>query len=669
MPGRPPVGGIEADAQVEASTVLGPELSDEEAEQALLSRFLFAPPKRQVVAGERNGLILDRVLKQIQALLRMLSGGKLRIAYSDPASTDNTNVYLPRALPAPEEPQDALLFQLMGLVQVGFIQAKILTERPILAEIHRDWVLRSCYHLLATRYVLRRWAEQFPGIASDLEKLPYLDKAGILRVNVTVVPREGLPGAFLPLYQGLTTNLNWKTPGAEGDPARAAVAAVDRFKGEGLSVFLIAQSRTLREHYRRLRLGPPPLPFFAGIIRPEWILADLARDIAYEQEWKKGQLPLRQLLEAMAKKGASVVSGAPPEAPRLSLKDRLLARLSGPDMSKAPAYGKLRDEHLESQKAKASEKPGFVPGMAAEELTGEQVERPEEDGFPYDEWDDGAGAYKFGATKVVELDAPTGSLEAYQKIVEANRRAIIEIRRRFEALKSEERWLHGQRDGAELDLNRVILAMADIRANQQPDDRIFKRFVRRRQPIAILTLVDVSGSTQGRVLYAEQEAIVLFAEGLKTLGLPHAFYGVCNTHPLSCQFQKIKGFDELYGDPVYKRLGNLRANGATRMGAFLRHACAILGARPAARRLLLILSDGKPEDRGEYRGSYGIKDTAMAVQEARRLNVHPFCISVDAAEDSDKYLEPIFGKSGYLKLSDVDMLPKRLPEVFRKMIK
>jgi nitric oxide reductase NorD protein len=294
---------------------------------------------------------------------------------------------------------------------------------------------------------------------------------------------------------------------------------------------------------------------------------------------------------------------------------------------------------------------------------------PEEEGISYDEWDDAAGVYRAEATKILPMDAPTGGLEPYQRIVEANRRAIQEIRRRFEALRAEERWLHGQRDGSELDLNRLVVAMTDIHAGQQPDDRIFKRFVRQKQPVAILTMVDLSGSTAGRVLYAEQEAMVLFAEGLKTLGMPHAFYGFSNTHPLRCEFQRIKAFEDGYDDAVHKRLGNLRAGGATRLGTFVRHATRLLSMRPQSRRILFILSDGKPEDRGEYRGSYGVKDTAMAVLEARHANVHPFCFSLDPAENADSYLEPIFGKNGYLKVGQVELLPRRLPEVFRRMVR
>lgn len=663
-----------ADLGMEAET-------DDEAERALLSHFLFTEPKRQSLTGERNGLPLDRVQRQLQALLRMLSGQSFRIAYSDPPCTDNVNVYLPKAAPAPEEPaNDLLLYRVMGLIQVGFIRSKLLRERSILAELHRDWVLRSAFHLLAARWVLRRWGDEFQGIKADIARVPYLDKAGSMRVNVMEVPRDGMPDAFLPLYEGLVVCLNWKTAGPNGDPARESVRRVDALKptdpayrdGNMAAALFLAEAQKLREHFRRLRLGPPPLPWYLGVIRPEWILADLGRNIAYENEWKKGQVPLRQLLSAMAKKGVSTASGEATGGgfglPRLGLRDRLKAALTGPSQSNAPAYGALRDEHQEKAKELPDQK--WAPGTSAGQALAEgEVLKPDETGREYDEWDYKAGTYRFTAVKVIEVEGNAGSKESYERIVQANQKQIKEIRRRFEALRVEERWLHGQRDGSEIDLNRAIAAVVDIRAGQQPDDRIFKRFQRQKQQVCILTLVDVSGSTQGNILALEQEAMVLFAEGLRTLNFPHAFYSFGNTHPQEFTIGRIKGFEEPYNESVYKRLANLRANGATRLGAYIRHAGYILSTRPQARRILMIVSDGKPEDRGDYRGTYGIKDAAMAVQEVSKAGVHTHCISLDSREDAGHYLQEIFGRGKYLQLDDVDSLPKRLPEVFRGLVR
>jgi hypothetical protein len=660
------------------------EDEDEAAERALLAHFLFAPPKRLGAEGAEIGLTLAEVHKRLSAWLRMIAGGDFVVGNSEPASTDGKGIFLPTNLPAPrDEWGDELLYRCMGLVQLGLVGLGFLEDRSRLSEIYRDWVVRSIYHLLAARYVIRAWSERYPGIARDFKAVRAMDKAGELRVNLTPVPREGLPGAFIPLYEGLTINLNWGDPGPEGELARRAAAAVDAAPtAEAARAVIAGHAQSLRQHFRRLRLGPPPLPYYLGVIRPEWILADLSRDLAYEQEWRQGNKPLRQLLAArLRSQGAVPVPdvGGGEQKPR-GLRARLKGRLGrrGKDepssLADMPAYGELRDEYQDKSGGPKDVRYGAAKWSSKTRpediLTNEVEAAPTDDGGrDYDEWDYKAGLYKVGETRVFSPEAPGGPLAGYTRIVEANPRAIKQIRKRFEALRVEERWLGGQYEGPEIDLNRAVAAVVDLAAGHQPQENFYRRFVRQRQEVCVMTLVDLSGSTQGRVIYAEQEAVILFAEGLKTLGMPHAFYGFHSTHPKECFVYRLKGFEEPYTEPVRKRLGNLRPNGATRMGAFIRHSAHILSNRPQPRRVLLMLSDGKPEDRGDYRGNYGIKDAAMAVQEARRAGIFVHCISMDPDEGAEEYLEEIFGARRYLTLDNVDLLPMRLPEVFRELVK
>ncbi|MFT5684980.1 MAG: hypothetical protein ACI8RZ_005926, partial [Myxococcota bacterium] len=272
---------------------------DEDAEQALLAKFLFEPPKRQLVAGEENGATLDSIFRSLQGWLRMITGMDFSMSYSDPASTDGENLFLPRAVPAPlQVGEDALLYRGMGLIQLGMIRFGMLENRRLLAEIHTDWVLRSTFHLLAARYVIRRWSEEWPGIRNDFEAIRFLGKAGLMRVNVTTVPRQGMPAPFLPLYDGLSDFM--EDAGAAGTMARNAIKAVDGATSAPAAKLVIAgHAQRLREEYRRLRLGPPPLPYFIGILRPEWLLHDVAAEAAAANEWKKGNKPIRLLLRAM----------------------------------------------------------------------------------------------------------------------------------------------------------------------------------------------------------------------------------------------------------------------------------------------------------------------------------------------------------------------------------
>ena len=113
-------------------------------------------------------------------------------------------------------------------------------------------------------------------------------------------------------------------------------------------------------------------------------------------------------------------------------------------------------------------------------------------------------------------------------------------------------------------------------------------------------------------------------------------------------------------------LGGLSGRLATRMGAAIRHSTRQLLRSPAQRRLLLILSDGRPadyDDGGDPR--YLQEDTRMAVREARDLGVHAFCISLDPR--GGDYLPLVFGQGHYLVLPQIDHLPQRLPEIYLRL--
>ena len=642
---------------------IGADVDPGVAERSILSAFLFGSPGRQVLAGD-CGLTLAEVRRPLHALLRMVTGLDLGLEISDPAATDGRSVFLPAAAPAPRDPDDALLLRCTGLVQAGLVRHGLLGPRASLADLHRDRVLRSTFHLLAVRYVVAAWSRDFPGFRADFEALRHLPKAAVLRVHLTVVPAAGMPRAFLPLYDGLAAIPGRAGP-AGADAARA-VAAVDAVRDDDdARAVILGQAARLREAFRAARLGPPPLPWFAGDLRPGWILEDLARDPEAEEAWRRGPDPLAALARAHRGDGGD-----------MGLRERLKAEigrfLQGPggpgDLG--PAHGALRDEHRARQAPPPSRPrwtPGTPPGALLEDAS-PAAPRPE-DGVRLDEWDDAAGTWRVGAVRVVERPAPLGPPDAWDRIAAAHGGRVAEVRRRFEALRVEERWLHGQPDGPEVDLDRAILAACDVRAGCQPDPRVHMAFRRERQAVAILVLVDLSGSTQGRVIHLEQDALVLLAEGLSALGFPHAVHGFHGDGPDACRSERIKGFDEPWDDAARRRCATLHPGGATRLGAFVRHGAGLLAARPEGRRVLLVLSDGRPEDRDAYRGEQGIHDSALAVLEARRAGVRVHCVSLDPAEDAAAYLGRIFGTGRYLLLPRVEDLPARLPEVLRALVR
>jgi nitric oxide reductase NorD protein len=101
------------------------------------------------------------------------------------------------------------------------------------------------------------------------------------------------------------------------------------------------------------------------------------------------------------------------------------------------------------------------------------------------------------------------------------------------------------------------------------------------------------------------------------------------------------------------------------MGAGIRYATDLLEDQPAGRRLLLLLSDGKPNDLDRYEGRHGIEDTRHAVRQARRLGLQPFCVTID--EKGNDYLPHLFGSDGYVVIRRPTDLPARLPLLYARL--
>jgi nitric oxide reductase NorD protein len=169
-----------------------------------------------------------------------------------------------------------------------------------------------------------------------------------------------------------------------------------------------------------------------------------------------------------------------------------------------------------------------------------------------------------------------------------------------------------------------------------------------------------------RIVDVEKEALVVLLEALDVLGDRHAVLAFSGEGPRAVRVLTVKGFDEASGVAARRRIAALEPDGYTRVGAAVRHASALLGRERARHRLLLLLSDGKPNDVDEYAGRYGIEDTRQAVAEARLQGLMPFCLTVD--REAPAYLPAIFGPRGFAVLSRPELLPTVLVEVLRSLV-
>lgn len=283
----------------------------------------------------------------------------------------------------------------------------------------------------------------------------------------------------------------------------------------------------------------------------------------------------------------------------------------------------------------------------------------------YNEWDHGRQHYRKNWCVMREREVAPVHDGFIAETLQRHSGLVAHLRRSFEAMRDEERLLKRQVYGDGVDIDALVEALADARDGSEMSDRLFTRLHRVERDIAVAFMVDMSGSTRGWVNDAEREALLLLCEALEALGDRYAIYGFSGITRKRCELYRIKRFDEPYGEEVRARISGIRAQDYTRMGFAIRHLTQLLNDTGARTRLLVTLSDGKPDDYSDYRGVYGIEDTRRALLEARRSGIHPFCITID--EHGPEYLPHMYGAVNYTVVSAVRQLPLKVADIYRRL--
>jgi nitric oxide reductase NorD protein len=327
-------------------------------------------------------------------------------------------------------------------------------------------------------------------------------------------------------------------------------------------------------------------------------------------------------------------------------------------------FGGIPPDYLE-----AAGPGGYDPAAAATERDPDSAWSGvyHEDGATfYPEWDYRRQSFRKNWCVMREIDLTPQHDGFRERVLQRYPGLSRRLRRSFEALRDGNRVERRQVDGDELDFDALVEARCDLRAGRDLGERLFTRRHRAERDIAVLFLVDMSGSTKGWVNDVEREALLLLAEALQSLGDRYAIYGFSGMTRKKCELFRIKRFDEHYGADVQGRICAIRPRDYTRMGFAVRHATHLLGQQDARRRLLVVISDGKPDDYSDrYRGPYGIEDTRRALQQAAHAGVRPFCITVD--KEARDYLPQLYGAAQFTVVDDVARLPYAVAETYRRL--
>jgi hypothetical protein len=443
-----------------------------------------------------------------------------------------------------------------------------------------------------------------------------------------------------------------------------------------------------------------PVPY-RGQTMPELVQLGAALDILREATTdSKGEgIPLtREMLEELLRRGAKIRIG--------SITAKELADTSGLFITdlQGVLQEKLREMTSEERRRLGKTLKRVAPA-GSETLNSERV-------FLYDEWDYLIGDYRDGWCCLREMPLEGGSVEIVTHIRKERSALISAVRRHFQRIRPEMlKRVKRLRSGEEIEMNDAVDAVIDRKAGITPSERIYQKRERKTRDVATAFLLDLSASTdewimeertaresrprsssqarlleyfsrgiapgeeehigtpQGtkRVIDIEQEALVIMAEALESLGDEYAIYGFSGYGRDNIEFFPIKEFSESYSERVRRRIGAIKPRKSTRMGPAIRHALEKLAGTGSRLKALILLSDGYPQDfdYGPDRTSreYGLHDTMMALREAKRRNVHTFCVTVDQA--GNDYLREMCGGENYLVVKRPSALPRILPRVYR----
>ncbi len=245
------------------------------------------------------------------------------------------------------------------------------------------------------------------------------------------------------------------------------------------------------------------------------------------------------------------------------------------------------------------------------------------------------------------------------------------IQAQFEQLRSVRYWLKSQPQGEELDLSAWLDFYVDTKTSSTVEKGIFQAFRGSQRDLSCLLLADLSMSTdahlddENRVIDVVQNSLLLFGEALQAVGDNFAMYGFSSVKRCNVRFTLLKNFSETYNDIVRGRIQAIKPGFYTRMGAAIRQATKVINEQRTSEKLLLILTDGKPNDIDHYEGRFGVEDTHQAICEAKRLGIKPFCITIDV--DAQEYLPYLFGSDGFTQILRPAQLPLRLPQLYQQL--
>ncbi len=310
--------------------------------------------------------------------------------------------------------------------------------------------------------------------------------------------------------------------------------------------------------------------------------------------------------------------------------------------------------------------PGWIPGTPPDDEDEQHTTKHNEKGvFYYREWDTSLKKYRKDWCRLKEMAEEEHEIVTDNEQTKELRHAEYKIRKTFDKLINDQKFMRSQPDGDELDIDAWVSARSGKSRDADDYQNVYIRNNTNSRDVAIMFAVDLSGSTAGWKNTMIKQSTWLLCKTLARLGDQYAVYGFSGSGRSNCQVFPVKTFNEGYSKSVKSRIFAMKPHQYTRMGVAIRHLSMLLGKTTAKTRILFVLTDGRPDDVDSYRGQYGVEDTRLALNEAKALSLKPFVLTFD--KEGMDYLPYMLGSSRYQLITDISQLPIQISTIYKQL--
>ena len=205
----------------------------------------------------------------------------------------------------------------------------------------------------------------------------------------------------------------------------------------------------------------------------------------------------------------------------------------------------------------------------------------------------------------------------------------------------------------------------------RPDQRFFanKKLPQDLPDMAVSILADNSGSTGGERIQAAMLSSVLLHDFCTGLNIPiavaghNAVMGGAVNYYIFADYEQISNKDKYRAAKLAATMTKMKANNSNRDGCALNIAAKLLEKRPEQVKLLIVISDGRP-NHTNYGGEMATRDIQEIVKQCKQKGIEVIACAI--GDDKDN-IRTIYG-DGFIDISDLKTLPKTLVSIVKKRI-